>query len=168
MPYQFDVLNWLNKHFNNVPDFNRDEINSVTDFSLMWNLLENELGNNQMSIDQLGVIARTIAVKPNCNDFYQPYLTYFQNRYITQNNTNNIFENLLFRRNDKKEFVADVLKGNLTNPQEIIEAILIIIYRFRNNLFHGEKELHNIHTQYNNFNMANKFLAHILTINKTP
>lgn len=72
----------------------------------------------------------------------------------------------MFRQYDRKEFVESVLKRTEHNPVNIIEAILIIIYRLRNNIFHGEKELHTIHLQHDNFNCANRFLAEILTINK--
>lgn len=167
MPDTFDVRNWLNNYFPNA-EFNRDEVNTVTDFSLMWNLFEFEMGNRQMSIQQITACALQIVNKAPGNDFYNDYYQYFRDRYINvDNTTNDLFDGLAFRPNDKKDFVANVLKDDNPGPGSIIEAILIIIYRFRNNLFHGEKRLHNIHTQYENFNMANEFLANILTINKT-
>ncbi|MCJ7553556.1 MAG: hypothetical protein MUO34_06690 [Ignavibacteriaceae bacterium] len=167
MPKQFEVLDWLNIHFPNVPDFNRDKITAVTDFSLMWNLFESELGHNGMNIQRISQIAQIIADKSSGNNFYNDYYQYFKTRYtIDKKTTNEIFNKLAFRPNDQKDFVATVLKSEDQNAENIIKAILIIIYRFRNNLFHGEKELHNIHTQYENFNWANSFLAEILTINK--
>ncbi len=167
MPETFNVLNWLNNYFPNAPEFNRDDIKAVTDFSLMWNLFEFEMGNQQMSIQQIAICASQIVTKSPRNNFYQKYLEYFQSRYINNiSTTNNLFDGLAFRPNDKKDFVANVLIENDTNPSNIIEAILIILYRLRNNLFHGQKELHNIHTQHNNFNIANQFLAEVLTTNK--
>jgi len=167
MPDQFNVLNWLNNYFPNAPEFNREDIKAVTDFSLMWNLFEFKLGESDMNIARLAVIAENITQLSAGNLFYQKYLEYFQDRYINEESTtNNLFNGLAFRQNDKRDFVADVLKGNNNNATNIIEAILIILYRLRNNLFHGEKQLHNIHNQYDNFNIANEFLSEILTINK--
>lgn len=161
-----DIIQWLNNYYDNALNFNRDEINTVTDFSLLWNLFESVLGERRMQINRLTTIATIINRKSNGSNFYDPYLAYFQRRYVNNNNTNNLFEGLLFRQNDNRELVRNVLIGQEQNAEKIIEAILIIIYRFRNNLFHGEKELHNIHTQYENFQQANRFIMNILEINK--
>ncbi|MFC2119814.1 hypothetical protein ACFLQ4_01955 [Bacteroidota bacterium] len=167
MPDTFNVRDWLNNHFPNA-EFNRNEVNPVTDFSLMWNHFENILGERNINITRLEAIATDTTQISGDSTFYQNYFDYFKNRYIKEDNTTNeLFENLSFRPGDKKDFVATVLKGDDNNAANTIEAILIIIYRIRNNFFHGEKQLHNIYTQYDNFNIANKFLAEILTINNT-
>lgn len=163
---RLDVLQWLNEYYNNATNLNRDEITVVTDFSLLWNLFESVLGERGINKHQLSVIALTTNRKSYGVNFYEPFLTYFRRRYVVNNNTNDLFEGLLFRQNDNSELVRNVLIGSEQRADKIIEAILIIIYRFRNNLFHGEKELHNIHTQYENFKQANCFLMSVLSINK--
>jgi hypothetical protein len=167
MPDQFNVLTWLDNYLQNVPGINPEKINAITNFSLMWNLFESVLGNNTMSIQRISQIATLISTKDNCNDFYREYFSYFKDRYVDEiGNTKAIFNNLAFRANDKKDFVEQTLKSEGLNAAEAIEALLIIIYRLRNNLFHGEKELHTIHTQYENFNNANLFLSKLLDIHK--
>lgn len=169
MPDQFNVLNWLNNYFPNAPEFNREDIKAVTDFSLMWNLFEFDMGNRNMNIQRIIECASKIADKTPGNNFYDEFYQYFKHRYVNEDNTiNNLFEQLRFRPGDKKDFVADVLLDNENSAASKIEAILIILFRLRNNLFHGEKQLHNIHNQYDNFNIANEFLSEILEINKAP
>lgn len=165
-----EVLQWLNEYFDNTANFNRDEINVVTDFSLLWNLFESELSDRGVDSNRLSIIASTINRKSNMlqqQNFYEPIFNYFKARYVQKDNTTNqLFERLRFRHNDNQRLVRNVLTGLEQSSEKIIEAILIIIYRLRNNLFHGEKELHNIHTQYTNFHSANWFLTTILNINK--
>ncbi|MBD2720809.1 hypothetical protein IC234_01610 [Hymenobacter sp. BT189] len=53
---------------------------------------------------------------------------------------------------------------NQTNPHY---AVLAILYRYRNNLFHGEKAVVSLNGQRNNFIVANKVLYEILDHNRT-
>ena len=53
-----------------------------------------------------------------------------------------------------------------TEPKEILKALLYILYRFRNNLFHGEKEVVRLNGQIENFKVANDLLAKVLEIMK--
>jgi len=46
---------------------------------------------------------------------------------------------LHFKSADHKELVENVLQGNTKDEADILSAILIIIYRLRNNFFHGKK-----------------------------
>jgi uncharacterized membrane protein YecN with MAPEG domain len=51
-----------------------------------------------------------------------------------------------------------VLKGNETSSEKVLLAILIIVFRYRNNLFHGEKSIYKLQNQIDNFRNANQFL----------
>lgn len=68
------------------------------------------------------------------------------------------FENLNFRANDRKEFVDDVLVAESPSLRDKILASIIIIFRYRNNLFHGLKDVTQINYQQRNFVTANKML----------
>jgi hypothetical protein len=48
------------------------------------------------------------------------------------------------------------------NGRGVILAISIIIYRYRNNLFHGIKDIPKIDAQIENFKNANSFLISFL------
>ena len=53
------------------------EVSAVANFSLLWNLFESKLGNNNMDIALIGNISRQISEKPTCGTFYQEYLRLF-------------------------------------------------------------------------------------------
>lgn len=79
-------------------------------------------------------------------------------RFVTNGNLNPRFPYLHFRQNDRRSLVEDVLLGINTNNNDIILALIIIVYRYRNNLFHGLKNMQEIDQQKENFDNANNVL----------
>ena len=145
---------WLNNKYGT--NFSEDDLKNVKDFSLIWNVFENSICGNNFSIQrfQQDITNRNIDV-----NMFESHLSYFKNRYLENETFTNRFRYLYFRTNDRKELVERVLLGTDTDPNNIILAITIIVYRFRNNLFHGLKEMQNIDQQNQNFEVANSFLT---------
>lgn len=71
--------------------------------------------------------------------------------------------NLSTKSKDQK-LVESVLLGTENTLEKKLACCLIIIYRFRNNFFHGEKWVHNFKDQQENFEMSNRFLVWCLTM----
>ncbi len=61
--------------------------------------------------------------------------------------------------------IEKVLLGKEEDQTAIIKALILIIYRYRNNLFHGEKEIASLPNQQENFDYANNFLMTCLEEN---
>ena len=93
---------------------------------------------------------------------YENSLNYFKNRYISEGVTNERFNHLNFRNNDRRELVVDVLLGNNIDNSDTILVLAIIVYRYRNNLFHGLKQMEFIDQQKENFDNANTIFTAIL------
>lgn len=93
-------------------------------------------------------------------------LKYYQGRYVTDNKVNQKFNDLGIRDKDKKENVARILckqqDSELTEPT----AIMSIIYRLRNKLFHGLKGVESFSGNKQLYEYANKFLLSCLECNK--
>lgn len=85
---------------------------------------------------------------------------------ITNGSTNERFMRLRLRNNDDTTSIQRVLLGLTNNSCDIIKAIIMIIYRYRNNLFHGEKAIASLPMQKDNFINANKFLIACLEATK--
>lgn len=43
------------------------------------------------------------------------------------------------------------LNGSEKNPAEVLAGLLLVIYRLRNNIFHGPKSAYGIQGHYDNF-----------------
>ncbi len=149
---------WINYRYET--DFTEDDISSINDFTLIWNVFENVVCNNNCSVARLEERLHSINFK--LNDFSE-HLDYFKNRYIVNGTTNVRFEHLYFRRNDRRDLVESVLIGNNVEVFNIVLTLSIIVYRFRNNLFHGIKEMQSIDQQRENFENANLILKGILS-----
>lgn len=62
-------------------------------------------------------------------------LQYFRSRYFENGDPIRHFAGLNLRNNDRPELVRAALAGNINDPADCIAALLIVIYRLRNNLF---------------------------------
>jgi len=151
------MRDWINLRYGT--NFTEDDLKSVKDFTLMWNIFDSVTCSTHFSI----VRFEQILINQNYDiNRFLPFLNYFKERYVVNNEFNNRFQHLNFRNNDRKDLVKEVLLGNNINEKEIILALIIIIFRFRNNLFHGVKDIQVIDEQRSNFENANEILKIIM------
>jgi hypothetical protein len=92
---------------------------------------------------------------------------HFTNRYYKGDHLTHAFFALNFRRGDRRELVERVMRGQTSNESEILSAILIIVFRLRNNLFHGTKWAYGIQGQLANFRNANKVLMSVIEMHQS-
>ena len=152
-------IEWIDDFLSLEIKLTGDDIDSVRNFSLLWNLFEGLVCNKNASANAL---KNAISDLQNRNKLkiedYDKFLKYFTNRYIENGEINHRFNRLNLRLGDKPKLVEEVLKGNETAPEKVLLAILIIVYRYRNNLFHGEKSIYDLPNQIDNFRNANQLL----------
>lgn len=163
MGNQRKVTKWINNNFHSTSKDN--DFNAIKDFLLLWSLFEDKVFHNNFIIDR----AASLINEKNENDLNVPEFNkvyiYFKQRYCINNVILfEIFENLHFRGNDRKAFVKQTLLAPNPSIQDKVLTSMIIIYRFRNNLFHGLKDMTNIKSQKNNFIHANKFLMKFMEL----
>jgi len=172
-----EILEWIN---NNILQNNRadklegNDIQNVLAFTLLWNLYEDlfwtrNKENTNSSAYSLGKALGTIEIKKDKfnEDNINPIFCYFYEKYQDTNK----FESLKFRKQGKDAEVKVKLTIMLNsmiehNKGDKLYFIMAIVFRFRNNLFHGEKQLISIQYQEENFKYANQFLMHIIEKSK--
>ena len=131
------------------------------EFLILWNLFERRLFNMRFSIAE--AICKDIKVSSvSLNTTFD----YFKKRYVENGRTNSKFDALSFRRNDKKSNVANILCDVPDAMLNKSTAVQIIIYRLRNNLFHGLKDVESLSSNKATFLMVNEFLLSCLEENK--
>lgn len=168
----FDEILWIRGFFNNTTDLNIEGINHVRNFVFMWNIFETFGCNKEANINSIKNIVDEINSREAIvSETFTDYVQYFSNRYYSKHGeTTYSIDGLLFRESQneqkaKNEVIA-VLQQNQTAPKEILKALLIILYRLRNNLFHGGKQVVTLDTQIKNFICANNILKNVLEIMK--
>lgn len=158
----FCAKTWIKHLQNGGTNLNDETIHVVSSFALMWNIFENGLCGNSANSTKLGNICRDIQITPELSEQIESSLSHFKQRYVTGTEFSQYFDGLNFRPNDNKTHVESVLLGTATTNKDKLLALLIIIYRFRNNLFHGLKRIGSLNDQVENLDTANRLLAAVL------
>src|SRR3990170_5665344 len=130
-------LEWVKDKYN-YSEFDENRIRHILYFGIIWNIFERECCNNYARISQSEQIALKLSTKtiPLLNDIW----FYFCTRYIKDGQPTEKFIDFEFCNDDLKNKVEAVLKNNEQSTQvEKIVALLRIVFRLRNNLYHGTK-----------------------------
>ncbi|WP_306259552.1 hypothetical protein [Pararhizobium sp. IMCC21322] len=158
--FEIDPTTWLADRvprFHELPD---GEKKAIGDFCLLWGLFEGRCLDERASISKIERFVSVIApALEQDRRFLDSTLRYFQDRYVAPGDDfTDRFEQLQFGNGDRRRDVEAVLIGHQTDKQAVLVALLIIVYRFRNNLFHGQKWQYELSEQLDNFSTANRLL----------
>jgi hypothetical protein len=86
-------------------------------------------------------------------------LAYFRQRYFANGVFTYHFDHLHLRPNDQIPLIRSVIDGSNNDPCRRVATVLIVILRYRNNLFHGMKwQYDELAGQLDNFTNANNAL----------
>ena len=131
---------------------------AIQRFTIIWSIFEAKFLSYAASSRRIGVRVDELADEIFNEAWFEDELNYFKTRYVNQHGLTQYFTGLNLRSNDNRTSVEDVLMGNVTDGRSQLKACLIITYRFRNNLFHGDKWAYAIQGQQDNFNHAVELL----------
>lgn len=151
-----DPHTWLNQRVPGFGDLSDQEKSAIMHFTLLWSFFEAKALRTNASSNCILTLVHEWAAQNRLNlaPFSQS-LTYFKNRYFNGGEFSHLFHGLKLRRGDSPELVKQVLRGESINDADCVAALLIIVYRLRNNLFHGMKWDYDIRYQLDNFKNAN-------------
>ncbi|KAB2883692.1 MAG: hypothetical protein F9K34_11115 [Albidovulum sp.] len=127
------------------------ERSAVADFTMVWTIFEAMALNSNGGSRQIRHFVDRNSLKFNDATAFEESLRHFQRRCTDGNVVNRNFDRLNLRANDFPDLVKDVLLGNEKRANEIVTALLIIVLRIRNNLFHGLKWSFEMRDQRENF-----------------
>lgn len=156
---QFDASTWLNANIADAAYLDENALVALRNFTLMWNLFEGLLCNTKATVSTFDRLVKELPSNSHQISSLNTAFAYYRQRYTHNGCTNARFDQLHFRSNDKKEIVAATLLSENPTMQELGFALLVIIYRLRNNLFHGLKSFDQLNDQAENLNRAAEGLA---------
>lgn len=153
-------IDWLRARAPGFQNLSLEEVGAISDFSLLWSLFEARILDRSASA---GAICAKVeswrAAGTLAEESYDPQLSYFRQRYFAGGQFTHHFPGLLLRQNDQEALVRGVLSGVDNAPDACVSTVFIIVYRYRNNLFHGAKWQYEIAGQLENFQHANAALT---------
>lgn len=173
------TIEWLDSVFPNS-NFSQRELSPVFGFSLLWNLFERvqskESGSDftAKSLIKIGLVDFDKVSKTKLDDIFG----HFIGRYVLDEikgagRLNNLGLEK-YRDNVKpfgqsvKDFITTSLIADQKEPDKKMTAVMLIIYRFRNNLFHGSKDTLVLNKFAAEFTIINQFLREYLAAKLTP
>ncbi|WP_342617551.1 hypothetical protein [Rhodoferax sp. GW822-FHT02A01] len=156
-------IDWLCVHAPGFAELPSEDRQAIFHFSLLWSLFEARALRTRGSASAILAITQEWASHGQLTLApFEVSLAYFRTRYIASGQPTRLLEGLTLRNNDSPALVLSVLKGENTNAADAVGALLIIVFRLRNNLFHGVKWAYGIRGQRENFNHANAMLMSVL------
>ena len=161
-------VEWLETNipeFVNLPEVDRQ---AMFHFVLLWSLFEGKTLQTSASANAIVSLVNRWNTEGRL-DFkaFENDLEYFRQRYFVDGEPTHYFHGLNLRRNDSPELVRSVLQRENNDITDCISALIIVIYRLRNNLFHGVKWAYGIRGQLDNFTHANDVIMKALSLANT-
>lgn len=157
------VIKWLEVHAPGFADLSLDERAAPMHFALLWSHFEATALNTDGSVAAIEDFIRELAAQGRLRPAaFDPFLAYFKQRYFAGGQFTHNFDSLNLRPHDRRTLVEAVLSGQNTDHVDSVVAIFIVVYRFRNNYFHGAKWAYQLKDQLQNFTVANSAIMSVL------
>lgn len=160
-----NTTEWLKQNVLEFAGLTEQEHLAIYHFLILWSLFEAKLQNNEASPTNLLRMVRKWKDSGHLDvGVYKESLEHFRSRYFNNGHQTDHF-NGLFRINIENILIRKVeksLRDVNSSPEDSVEALFLVVYRLRNNLFHGIKWTNEIKDQIENFKVANIALMHAL------
>lgn len=160
------IQDWLTRNAPGFEDLPTEDREAIGAFLFLWSLFEAQaLGENASGDAIQAAAARWRNRAPMQTEGFSVAFAYFAHRYYEGDALTEHFRGLRFRDGRHSDLVQAVLAGRSVDPVDQTASVLLIVYRLRNNLFHGVKWSYGLAGQRANFEHANRALMSALTLN---
>jgi hypothetical protein len=160
-----NTIDWLCQHAPGFQELPEPDRQAIMQFSLIWSFFEAKELNTKASASTIEALVQSWSTSGQLNiEPFSPPLAYFRNRYFQNGKQTSYFEGLELRDNKQLRMVTAVLSGENNDPVPCVTALFIVVYRLRNNLFHGTKWAYGIKDQLSNFTHASLTLMAALEV----
>lgn len=154
-----DPIEWLCQNAPGFRELQDNERAAIMHFALLWSLFEAEALDTKASAKAIMELARQWT--NSGRDWplaFEQSLEYFRSRCEQAGGPEAYSVQLSLRPRDGQTLVLSVLSSANRDRAATVSALFIIIYRIRNNLFHGEKWASRLRDQLGNFTHSNHAL----------
>lgn len=156
-----NILGYLCQRLDGLGGLTNEERESVTGFSLLYMYFEARVMNTQANAHTLKRLAVDLAdaVPVGAQDVLQCY-AYFRDRYWANAGSAQYVHAL--KMSDAMSLEVLPRLANEPDDHGKLLTCLLIILRYRNNLFHGVKWMYGIEGQKENFDHATRLLLAVI------
>ena len=158
-------LEWLDQKAPGFQHLSQPEKNALMHFALLWSLFEAKALDTNANATSILLLAHEWHASGRIDvTKFSEQLGHFRARCFSGGQQTHHFQGLHLRNGDNPALVRAVLSGENTDPADSLAVLLIVVYRLRNNLFHGLKWTYELRDQLENFSHANSALMGALEI----
>ena len=166
----FDATLWITENMLGGTELRPETTTAVANFTMMWNLFEGVVCGNHANVRKFETLAARLAEAPIVEDdltALDDCLAFWSFRYRNPEGFSARFAGLHFRPNDRREVVEGVLLGTRGGLNDKLLSLMVIVYRLRNNLFHGLKTIDMLNNQVQNLDTASHCLGALVRATRT-
>jgi hypothetical protein len=154
-----DPDEWLERYAHGYRQLSQDERAAMKNFAFLWSYFEATCLNKNASAPAIAAFCTDMKARKRLRIAdYQAAIEYFSKRYFDGANTTPQFDGLNLPNTRQRAMVLKAISGQKVSDDDLLASLLVIIYRLRNNLMHGEKWAYGIKGQLSNFDHANNVL----------
>ena len=162
-----DPAAWLERTQPGFEHVSAEERAAIRDFALLWSLYEGTVLGTWGNAGT--IVADVTSLKASgrltLNSIREP-IEHFRSRYFDGTELTYAYGMLYLRPNDQPNLVERVVRKQSDDEVEILSAVMIIVLRLRNNLFHGLKWAYDMRDQLENFRSANQVLMAVMDMHR--
>ena len=158
-----ETLEWLSVKVPGFANLLPEERGAIDDFSFLWSRFEGKVMNRRCDLPRIRNYVKQLEEQGGLEFLeVEKYVEYLRNRYFRDGDVTGHYHGLNLDVHNNTKEVLETLRNE--NAPKAVKAIgyLIVIYRLRNNLFHGEKWQYNLEGQLDNFAYANDYLKSMM------
>ena len=156
-------IDWLE---NKVPGFAKlstEEKVEIQDFAMLWSFFESRKLKMNASIPEIRNYVKKLSQSGVFENFnFTSCLNHFKSRYFLDGQYTRHYFDLRLEKSGSPDEVEQMLVNLEASQETKLIACLAIIFRYRNNLFHGEKWQYYIQDQFKNFAHSNELLISLM------
>lgn len=147
-----NTKDWIGRKIPGYSNTDLKNMDLMHNFSVVWSIFEGsrlDFYGNFKNICQYLKNNEKYINDSSANKF-KPMHEYFKDRYYSDENKFNILCGGIVSDSDM-EFMLKTLKSEFKPNKYTIMTLLMIVYRLRNNLFHGKKISNGLEDEWENF-----------------
>ena len=158
---QSETLEWLSKEVPAFGELSEREKMAILDFALLWSFFESRCLDNNANMERIRLYVQQLPEKAVAAHEVEDIAAYFRARYTEKDGFSHRYYRLHLERSGDPNEVNRMLRGNADSRTTLV-GCLGIMFRYRNNLFHGEKWEYEIQEQQDNFERSTGLLRWLM------
>lgn len=160
-----NAIDWLKHRDVGFAALEAEDQNAIVEFALLWTYFEaDSLAAEANGCNIVALAEKIVKAGGILPARFKPLLVHFRERYLKAGNFTRRYDQLRFGKSDYETVVKNVLIGATDDGLDQLSALLLIVFRLKNSLFHGNKWADNVRDQRKTVDTAIELLKAVMEV----